>query len=151
MDDLAREQGRFVVAVGAIIEDPATGQILLLKRSANVERVPGMWEGPAGRMQQGEDPEMSLRREIEEECGIPVEIIKPLNIFHEHRKQANGKVEVVGIIYWCRAKSLEIRLSDEHCDCRWLLPEEALALTEDAGVRDDIRAFVREAQRAATA
>lgn len=102
-------------------------------------------------MQQGENPEAALRREVEEECGIDIELIKPLNIFHEHREQAGGRVELVGIIYWCRATSLEIRLSDEHCDYRWLPPDEALALTEDAGVQDDIHAFMRETQRAATA
>jgi 8-oxo-dGTP pyrophosphatase MutT (NUDIX family) len=141
------EQGLFIVVVGAVIEYPATEEILLLKRSDDVNREPGIWEDPAGRMQQHEEPESALRREVKEECGLDVTIIKPLNVFHEYRDPAASEGECVGIIYWCRTTSREVRLSNEHCEHRWLRPYEALELVDHPGVRDDIRAFLREKQR----
>lgn len=146
MDDAISEEGLFVVVVGAVIEDATAGNILLLKRSDNVGRAPGMWEGPAGRVQQHEEPESALRREVREECGLDVTIIKPLNVFHEYRDHAPSRAESIGIIYWCKAASTQVRLSQEHCDHKWLLPEEALDLVDHPGVRDDIRAYMREKQ-----
>jgi 8-oxo-dGTP diphosphatase len=146
MNHATSEQGLFVVVVGAIIEDPETSKILLLKRSDDVMREPGTWEDPAGRMKQNETPEDALRREVKEECGLDIEVIKPLTTFHEYYQYTEpvGKTEVVGIIYWCRAASSQLSLSDEHSDYRWLLPYEALEIVEHPGVREDIKAYLRE-------
>lgn len=97
-------------------------------------------------MQQNEAPEDALRREVKEECGLDIEVIKPLNTFHEYYeyKQPVGKTEVVGIIYWCRATSQEVHLSNEHCEYRWMSPSEALEVVEHPGVREDIKAYLRE-------
>lgn len=141
------EQGVFVVVVGAIIEHVRTGTILLLKRSPNVERDPGIWEDPAGRVQQHEEPETALSREIKEEAGLNIEIVKPLNIFHEYRRLAGAVDESIGIIYWCRATSQEVHLSQEHSEYKWILPEEGLELTKHVGVQADIKAYLREKQK----
>lgn len=44
--------GRFMVAVGAIIENSTTGKILLLKRSEKRDFAPLIWEEINGRMHQ---------------------------------------------------------------------------------------------------
>jgi NUDIX domain len=62
-------EGRFLVAVGAMIEHVPTGQILLLRRAETVAWLPGVWEDIAGRMKQFEQPEHALRREVYEENG----------------------------------------------------------------------------------
>jgi 8-oxo-dGTP pyrophosphatase MutT (NUDIX family) len=62
-------EGRFLVAVGAMIEHVPTGQILLLRRAETVAWLPGVWEDIAGRMKQFEQPEHALRREVYEESG----------------------------------------------------------------------------------
>jgi 8-oxo-dGTP pyrophosphatase MutT (NUDIX family) len=72
-------EGRFTIRVGGIIQNNATNKLLLLKRSANSRFDSGDWEMPAGRMNQLEEPEQSLKREILEETGITeLSIIKPL-------------------------------------------------------------------------
>ena len=145
-DDRSQEQeeGRFLVAVGAIIEHAASGRILLLKRSENVAFLPGIWEDIGGRLKQFEEPEQALRREVREESGLEIEIIRPINIFHLFHGETNADNKMIIITYWCRSHSDHVVLSQEHSDYRWLAPREALRLAEHEGVRSDLQAFLSQ-------
>lgn len=142
-------EGKFNIAVGAIIEDRADGAILLLKRSSQADFSPGIWEDITGRLHQFEHPEVGARREIKEECGLDVDIIKPLKIFHIFRGEETADNELVGIIYWCQTDTSAVKLSSEHEEYKWLKPEEALELVEHPGVREDIGTFVQERSKRA--
>lgn len=133
-----------MVATGAIIENTKTGKILLLKRSEEKDFSGGIWEYITGRMNQFEEPEDGLRREIREEAGIEVEIVKPVSIFHIFRGEKIAENELVGIMYWCKADTEEIKLSEEHTDFQWVSAKEALAMMEKPGMKKDIEAFIRE-------
>lgn len=65
---MTNEIGKFLVATGAIIENTSTRKILLLKRSETKDFSPGIWEYPMGRLNQFEEPQNGLRREIMEEA-----------------------------------------------------------------------------------
>ncbi len=136
--------GRFMVAVGAVIEHVHTGRVLLIKRAEAADYSGGIWEDVTGRMHQFEEPEEALRREIREECGLEVEIVKPLSVFHLFRGERTAEQELIGIVFWCRSESDEVRLSAEHSDYRWVTASEALEVVEHAGIRGDYEAFVRE-------
>lgn len=136
--------GRFQVSMGAIIEHPTEDKILLLKRTPKADFSPGIWEEITGRLDQDEAPFVGLRREIMEEAGIEVEIIKPLSIFHFYRGEKIPENELVGIIYWCKSKTDQVTISDEHTDYKWLLPQEALNLVEHEGVKKDIETYIKE-------
>jgi 8-oxo-dGTP diphosphatase len=137
-----------MVAVGAVIEHEASGKILLLRRAATATYAADLWEDITGRMKQFEEPEDALRREVREECGLEVEIVKPLTVFHLFRGERTADNELVGIIYWCKTDSDRVVLSDEHSDYLWLSPQEALELVDHPGVRGDIEAYIGEIQRA---
>jgi len=141
---MSKNIGRFLVATGAIIENTKTGKILLLKRSEEKDFSGGIWEYITGRMNQFEEPEDGLRREIREEAGIEVEIVKPVSIFHIFRGEKIAENELVGIMYWCKADTEEIKLSEEHTDFQWVSAKEALAMMEKPGMKKDIEAFIRE-------
>jgi 8-oxo-dGTP diphosphatase len=94
---------------------------LILFRSNQVEIKPSCWDFPGGRLQDGEDPETGLMREVKEEIG---QNIKVLN------RQANYQIALNGILYYFviyNAKMLdgeEIILSSEHSNFRWSTKKE---------------------------
>jgi 8-oxo-dGTP diphosphatase len=135
-------EGRFLVAVGAIIEHRQTGQILLLKRAERATFLPGVWEDIGGRMKQFEEPEHALRREVQEESGLQIEIVRPINVFHLYHGESSADNEMIIITYWCRSHSDQVVLSHEHSEFRWLSPQDALHLAEHEGVRSDIETYM---------
>ncbi|HZS63767.1 MAG TPA: 8-oxo-dGTP diphosphatase MutT [Xanthobacteraceae bacterium] len=58
-----------LVAACALID--ADGRVLLVERPAG-KPMPGLWEFPGGKVEQGERPEQTLIRELKEELGIDV-------------------------------------------------------------------------------
>lgn len=142
---MSNEIGKFMVAVGAIIEDDSTGKILLLKRTSDNDYFSGgIWEYITGRMNQFEDPVNGLHREIMEEAGIEVEVGKPLSIYHIFRGEEKAENELVGIIYRCTAKTTSVKLSEEHTDFKWLSPRDAIKIIENPGMKATIQTFIYE-------
>lgn len=58
--------------VGAVIVNEK-GEILCALRSDKMSS-PGMWEFPGGKIEPGETPEQSLKREIQEELDVEIEV-----------------------------------------------------------------------------
>lgn len=63
------------VSVGAFIVNDK-GEVLLLKRSNNAKNERGKWEAPGGAVEFGEKLENAIRREMREELGIEIDILK---------------------------------------------------------------------------
>lgn len=139
------EAGRFMVAVSAVIEHAATGEVLLLRRAWDSDFAPGVWEDISGRVHQDESPEDALRREIREETGIEdVHVTGLLRTWHTFRGPEQAEFELVGVAHSCQTVTREVVLSDEHDDYRWLRPEEAVAaVSGSTGIEESIRAFIR--------
>lgn len=57
------------ILVSAVALLDTDGRILLAQRPEG-KHMAGMWEFPGGKVEQGEDPEAALRREINEELGV---------------------------------------------------------------------------------
>lgn len=133
-----------MVAVGAVIEHVPTGRILLMQRASTADYAPGLWEDLTGRMKQFEEPEDALRREVREETGLEIEVVKPIKVFHLYRGERTAENELVGIVFWCTTQSDRVTLSHEHQDYRWVQPREALEIVRDPGIRYDIEAFIAE-------
>jgi len=105
----------------AIIKDKK-GRILLIKRSGT-KSYKGYWQLPEGKLEDGENPQDALKREIKEELGVEIRSMKLLKI-------AASPIEAKGIKYLaCRAMFLtkilhqDFKLSTEHSEYRWFGPD----------------------------
>lgn len=109
----------FVAAVAAIIFKG--DKILAMKRSQKKSAGPGLWETLSGRIEWGEEPLTAVKREIQEECGLEVEVDpRPVEAYHAQRK---GEPMVL-IIYRARYLSGEVVISEEHDDFAWVTPRQ---------------------------
>lgn len=135
--------GKFMVAVGAVIEHEKTGKILIIQRDFNQDWQSGEWEICYGRIDQFEDTTKGLRRELKEELGLAeLQIGDVLSVWHIFRGPEKAENELIGITYHCTTTNEEIKLSHEHVAYRWIEPNEALELITVDGIRRDIFKFI---------
>jgi len=105
------EDKKIYFAVKAFILNE--GKFLVMHKTGVEEDV---WELPGGRMEFGETAEETLEREILEEARLlvtPVRILDTWNFLSEN-------YQITGIIYLCKAKNNEVRVSDEHDKYKWV-------------------------------
>jgi 8-oxo-dGTP diphosphatase len=110
----------YVVAVAAIIFREGS-KILAMRRAATKDAGAGLWETLSGRVPLGEEPLESIRREIQEECGLTVSVEEqPFTTYQAFR----NTLPMIVIVYRAHYVSGEVILSDEHDAFEWLTPAE---------------------------
>ncbi|MFH0773422.1 MAG: NUDIX domain-containing protein [bacterium] len=143
---LKPEVGLFNVAVSAIIEN-SRGEILITRRSIHHIHRPGEWELVTGRINQGEtDMIEALKREVEEEVGLRVDVIAPYRTFYfEH---GVDKKPHFGVNFYCSCPDDQKIVLGKHEEgeqeqdaYKWVLPQEALTAIQDANVREAVLAY----------
>jgi len=110
------------VAVKAIILNDE-GKILAIRRSATDPSRPLTWDVPGGEVEEGEDLEESILREIKEEVGITVSNIEIFDAVGSYNKKGEYWI---GIGYKAKAIETNVILSFEHDQYEWLTKEEFL-------------------------
>ncbi len=107
-------KNKIYTSVYALIKDDS-GNYLFIKRSED-DSMPGVWEVPGGKMDYGEDPKDSLKREVMEEVGLSVEVLNPFCVI----SHVSPKKQAVRIVYKANLKEIgDIRLSKEHSAFKW--------------------------------
>ena len=95
------------------------------------------WSFPGGGVSLGERLEDAARREVREETGIDIAIVRPIDRAEIIVRDAEGRIErhYVLIVFAGRALSGEARAGDDAAEARWVAVEEfgRLNLTEDTG------------------
>lgn len=113
------------VGVTAAIRD-ARGHILLgMKGRAFSPEFKQKWVTPGGRLCYGERIEHGLRREIREETGLEVRIVRPLapqEIIHD-------KAHFVFYAFECEPVGGELLAGDDITEVRWFSPIELFTLS----------------------
>lgn len=113
------------VAAGILILNK-NGEIFLNKRSKKARNERGKWESPGGDVEMGETREEAAKREVKEEFGIDIKILKELKTFDEIIP--DGKQHWVSTTYVGELKSKkqpEI-LEPDKCDAIGWFPITAL-------------------------
>ena len=138
---MSEEVGQFTFCVAALLEN-LDGEILLIKRAPDNPPV-NIWDVVGGAVEQFEDPFEGLKREIFEETGISeYVIIKALDVFHWYQEEPMW--DMIGLTFWCKTKTREIILSDEHMEYKWLTQEDALKISNHQIVTSNLKQFIKE-------
>ncbi|MBN1148025.1 MAG: NUDIX domain-containing protein [Anaerolineales bacterium] len=118
--------GRFLAGIAALIWDSAMDKYLLLQRSQDKDYGSGAWECVTGRVDQGEDFETALHREVLEEIGAEVQIEFIIATTRFYRGEARPENELLGVLYGCTLKDPgQVTHGSEHSQARWFSAQEA--------------------------
>ncbi|MCC6416363.1 MAG: (deoxy)nucleoside triphosphate pyrophosphohydrolase [Opitutaceae bacterium] len=110
-----------IPVVCALIEH--AGRVLLAQRSAG-KHLGGKWEFPGGKVEPGETPDAALVREISEELGCTITVIRALPpCVHNY---ATVRIELMPFVCALAADSAP-PTSREHAAIAWVRPTELLA------------------------
>lgn len=104
---------------GILLYETSDGPRVLLIRS----RQNAYWGFPKGHMEEGESEQDTAYREILEETGLSVSFEPTFRGSISLVLPEGTQKELVFFLAYCH--SMEVRLSCEHTDYRWLRPEEA--------------------------
>ncbi|HAT74202.1 MAG: Protein GrpE [Candidatus Moranbacteria bacterium GW2011_GWF2_36_839] len=134
----------FSLTVKAVIINQE-GKVLIIKRSENDSIKAGEYDLPGGNVDYRENIEIAIKREIEEELGIKVEIGPIIYAFDFENKydreyefgKEKIKVGGKGLRFIAYYKEGEIKLSDEHQAYEWLDFDKALEKFGDSDFTKD--------------
>lgn len=127
--------------VGAIVINDE-GKILLAKSP----KFYGLWIVAGGHVELGETIEHAIKREVEEELGIQIEVDRLLTVqdfifdpsFHK-------KKHFIFLDFLCRYISGEPKVDGrELTELKWFTPEEALEANIDGYTRRSIEAYLNK-------
>lgn len=116
-------------------------KILVLLRSNNDLKYPKTWDLPGGVLEQNEEPDKGIIRQVFEKTKLivePVKIIKEIKYYSE-----NSKTDKRVSYYQTNLKSNEIKLSDEHSNYKWV-PENEL---QEINLNPQVHMFFNEVDR----
>jgi 8-oxo-dGTP diphosphatase len=111
-----------VAAKAAIVNH--AGEVLIVREAKTGENNTqvGRWGLVGGRLDPGEPFFDGLAREVAEETGLKVEAGKPLYLGEWQPVIKGVPHQIVAIFMLCKAKTTDVRLSDEHDEYAWINP-----------------------------
>ena len=135
-----------IITVGAIVLRKEPGrprQVLLTKRRADRTDWAGLWGVPAGRLEEGEEVEQAVVRELAEEAGLRALEFEFLEtIYAEEPTTGHRYVHNLYLVKRWEGEA-ENRSPDEHETVAWVGVAEVASLPMPARLREILLALFR--------
>ena len=115
-----------IVLTGILKDD---NELLIVKRSENDDLYPGAWEFPGGHLENGETLKEGLKRELLEEIGFDIDFEPIIIHYYDEIKEKNNELIhdlEIDFIINVKKEDVNIVLSNEHCDFKWVTKESDL-------------------------
>jgi 8-oxo-dGTP diphosphatase len=107
---LPKFSGRTVAAIVEFSDD----KLLLVKRGTRVFK--GYWALPGGRVEKDESVEQAIIREVKEETGLDIEIIRKIGEYHEAGVKDNIEYDYYPACFWTKPVGGEIKPQEEEIE-----------------------------------
>ena len=129
-----------VITACAFIHQKVDGvdKVFLSKRADTKKFRPGVYEIPGGHIEFGEDPVDGLKREIDEELGMKVEVGDPFFVFtYTNAIKGSHSIEVVYFARFVNELSDLTLNPEDHSAFGWFAENDLVeAATETKGLDD---------------
>jgi len=125
-----------IPCVGAVISN-GNGDLLLVKRAHAPAQ--GTWSLPGGRVESGETYEQAVVREVQEETGLTVEVVREVGTIE--RDSPLGAIYEIHDFLVRPLQDTPPRAGDDAADARWFTPAEIYALSTSPGLTDTLEGW----------
>lgn len=122
MNEYTESKPRLFVATKAFVV--FEGKVLILRESPKYDDGTniGKFDVPGGRVQSGERFDQGLLREIHEETGLDVTIIRPFHTDEWRPVVKDEHWQIVGTYFLCQADNTNVILGKDHSEYQWIDP-----------------------------
>ena len=115
---------KFVLVGVPVIIQNNDGKILLEKRANYLPTYPGYWGLPGGLMNKGEHSQQTAEREIKEELGVKIRIIKKSKNIYEPLPTKECPTQYINIVYHAKISQGIPKPKNETSEISWFKPSE---------------------------
>ena len=115
---------RIVTASVPVIIQNKNKEILLGKRYKRNILYPGYWSLLGGIIEYGETPEMAATREIKEELGVEIKILKEAKRTYTFLSNKKYGIQSVGVVLYAEIIKGSPKPKNETKEVKWFKPKE---------------------------
>ena len=130
-----------VITACAFIHQKFDGveKVFLPKRADTKRFLPGVYELPGGHIDFGEKPVTGLKREVDEELGMKIEVGDPFFVFtYTNEVKGSHSIEVIYFAHFVNKLSDIVLEPEDHSGFGWFSEDELVNATTEAKGLDDI-------------
>lgn len=114
-----------IVLIAHVIILNDKNEVLITKRSATDNILPGYWDTPGGRIEDGEDPEVGVIRETKEETRLTIE--NPKLFFQKSSVDLEKSTQYITLVFLAKYNGGNIILNpDDHEEYKWIKIEDVI-------------------------
>ncbi len=114
-------------------------KVFLPKRADTKRFLPGVYELPGGHIDFGEEPVTALKREVDEELGMKIEVGDPFFVFtYMNDVKGSHSIEVIYFAHFVNELSDIVLEPEDHSEFGWFAEDELSNATTETKGLDDI-------------